>query len=230
MVVTSGKWSVLEWKYLIDHCLNERWTMFRHYDKHGKGIRAIPDGLNWQATDIKTFSKKCSNLELLIMGWKWNEDFISWPILPAPWMSLQDLQINCCPRFGNIFEDVELHLTLPNLQRIILEEDGEYWKQEREPSILPHLEGCSKLSVAVFHLGYFRFNEDTLPGEKLPLPQDLRVLNLSESKFHEEFMNQITYEDLKKVLPRLQKLTREPVPHWLVESDQYRFFTILQNT
>ena len=71
---------------------------------------------------------------------------------------------------------------------------------------------------------------ETLPGDKLPLPQDLRVLNLSESKFHEEFMNQITYEDLKKVLPRLQKLTREPVPHWLVESDQYRFFTILQNT
>ena len=84
--------------------------------------------------------------------------------------------------------------------------------------------------VAIFNFGYFRFHEETLPGDELPLPQDLRVLNLSESKFHEEFMNQITYEDLKKVLPRLQKLTREPLPHWLVESDQYRFFTILQNS
>ena len=54
------------------------------------------------------------------MGLDMNASMQSWPMLAAPWTSLQDITIHCRPNFGRIFEDVELHMTLPNLWRIVL--------------------------------------------------------------------------------------------------------------
>ena len=202
----SDEWLALDWKFLIEKCSNERWISFRHFSGDQVYIG------NWQTKDIESIAIKCPNLSLLIMGINMNANMQSWPMLAAPWTSLQDLQIDCRPKFGGIFEGVELHLTLPNLWRIILSEDGDYHKQEREPSFLPDLKGCNKLDVVVFKRGFFRFGEDILPGDDLPLPPGLNVLNLMRSQFHEEFMNRIKYEDIKKVLPGLERLIKsEPL-------------------
>ena len=206
-VAISDEWSALDWTFLIEKCLNERWISFRHFSgEHSSVLRgANPDG-HWQTKDIESIATKCPNLQLLIMGITMNANMQSWPMLAAQWTSLVDLTIHCRPKFGGIFEGVELHLTLPNLWRIVLTEDVEYHKQEREPSFLPDLKGCNKLQVAVFMYGFFRFGEDILPGDDLPLPPGLDTLNLGRSQFHEEFMNRIKYEDIKKVLPGLKRL------------------------
>ena len=126
----------------------------------------------------------------------------SWPILPTPWTSLQNLTIRSL-KFGAIFEGVELHLTLPNLRKIFLFELGKH-EQDDEPSFLPNLKGCNKLEAAIFLHGFFRFNGKILPGDELPLPPGLEWLNLMGSRFHEDFMNRIKEGDIKKVLPLLQ--------------------------
>ena len=185
----SEEWSPLEWKFLIMKCLNERWNSFIQRN----------DVAPWYQEDFITIANKCPNLKKLRMGMDANL-LQSWPMLPAPWTSLQDLTIQC-PQFGNVFEGVELHLTLPNLIKIWLHDDRD---QDTEPSFLPDLEGCDQLEIAIFFLGFCRFNGDVIPGDGLPLPQGLRTLNIRGCRFHEEFMNRITYEDIKKVLPGLQ--------------------------
>ena len=194
-------------------CLNNKWKSFRHFSGDQVHMR------HWQAKDIESFSIKCSNLKLLIMGLDMNASMQSWPMLAAPWTSLQDITIHCRPNFGRIFEDVELHMTLPNLWRIVLTEDNHLHchEQERQPSFLPDLRGCNKLKYAIFMRGFYRFGDDILPGftsmrraigpgDDLPLPQGLDTLNLMGSTFHEEFMNRLKYEDIKKVLPQLERL------------------------
>ena len=110
----SDEWSTLDWKFLMKKCLNNKWKSFRHFSGDQVHMR------HWQAKDIESFSIKCSNLKLLIMGLDMNASMQSWPMLAAPWTSLQDITIHCRPNFGRIFEDVELHMTLPNLWRIVL--------------------------------------------------------------------------------------------------------------
>ena len=201
----SEDWSAMEWKFLVDKCLNATCLRFYQYGSH-----------NWHTQDIESISIKCPNLQQLIMNLKMNANLQSWPLLAAPWTSLQDLTIHCHTKLGGIFESVELHLTLPNLARIFLTEDGEYLTQEREPSFLPDLEGCTKLEIAVFMHGFFRFGDDILPGDNLPLPPGLTNLNLMGSRFHEEFMNRINYEEIKKVLPRLQCFGACRIPEHLL--------------
>ena len=194
-------------------CLNERWTTFRHFSGDQFNIGNFGDQFNignWQTKDIESFSIKCPNLKVLIMGVNMNVSMQSWPMLAAPWTSLQDLQIHCRPNFGNIFEDIELHMTLPNLWKIVLTEDNHLDdpKQKREPSFLPDLEGCIQLKYALFMHGFYRFGDDILPGDELhvPLPPTLNTLNLRGSTFHEEFMNRPKYEDIKKLVPKLERL------------------------
>ena len=191
-VVISGEWSALDWKFLTDRCLNEGWSSFHHYGSQYKLCHT---------TDLEAMFYKCPSMKLLMMPL--NANIVpSWPILPTPWTSLQELIIHS-PKFGGIFEGVALHLTLPNLGQIYLYYKGNQ-KVDTEPSFLPDLEGCDKLEVAVFLQGFFRFNGEILTGDELPLPPGLKRLNLMGSRFHEEFMNGIEYEDIKKVLPGLQ--------------------------
>ena len=191
-MVINEEWSVAEKKFLVKKCLNEGCMNFVQYGRQ-----------HWRSKDIKIISNNCPNLKQLMMDTNMNASMQSWPVLVAPWTSLQHLTLHMRPKFGGMFEGVELHLTLPNLATIVLMEDGEYNKVERTPSFLPDLEGCGKLKTAAFLHGFFRFNNDILPGEKLPFPLGLRNLNLMWSKFHDEFMNFVKYEEMKLVLPGL---------------------------
>ena len=203
-MVISEEWSATEWKFLVDKCLNDGWKTF--YCK-SKGVQCNTD-------DFVTIANKCSNLKAL--GFRLNIGVMqSWPVVPSPWTSLRHIYI-CSARFGGVFEHVELQMTLPNLERIMLQELGDN-NNIMEPSFLPDLEGCDKLELAVFNQGFFRFNGDILPGDKIPLPPGLKSLNLKDSRFHEEFMNQIKYEDIKKILPGLQFLNAsEIIPEHLL--------------
>ena len=160
-------------------------------------------------------SYKCPNMKLLMMPLNANT-VPSWPILPTPWTSLQVLTIHS-PKFGRIFEGVQLHLTLPNLRQIFLFYEGNQ-KVDTEPSFLPGLEGCDKLEVAVFLHGFFRFNGEILTGDDLPLPPGLKRLNLMGSRFHEEFMNGIKYEDIKKVRTGLRGFGACQIPEHVLQS------------
>ena len=193
----SEEWSPLELKFLVDKCLNEGWKTF--------GCRKDV----WQCTqdDFVSMANKCSKLRELGMGFNASK-MQSWPMLTSPWTSLQSITI-CSTNLGGIFEGVELHLTLPNLVRIFLQEIGR--EGNTEPSFLPDLEGCDKLEFAMFNHGFFRFNGDVLPGDELPLPPGLITLNLMGSRFHEEFMNRIKEEEIKRLLPGLQNFgPRDP--------------------
>ena len=209
-MVISKEWSAFDRKFLIKKCINERWKTFHQYSGNQVNIG------HWQKKDIESFCLKCPHLEEITMCLRTNITLQSWPMLASSWTSLQNLTIHCLPNFGGIFESVELHLTLPNLLRLYLTEDGEFNKQEREPSFLPDLEGCDKLKVAIFMHGFFRFSDDVIPGERLPLPPGLANINLMGSRFHEEFMNSITIKDLKKVLPGLKNLGPCKIPEHML--------------
>ena len=199
----SGEWSASEWNFLRDKCLNEGWSNFHQQDKSN----------HWHAHDLETISTKCPNLKNLAM--QLNANIMpSWPILPTPWTSLQNLTIHSL-KFGGMFEGVELQQTLPNLRKIFLFVLGKQ-EQEKEPSFLPDLRGCDKLEAAIFLHGFFRFNGEILPGDEMPLPPGLKWMNLMGSRFHEEFMNRIKYEDIKKVLPLLQSFGVCKIPERFV--------------
>ena len=203
-VVISEEWSILEWRFLVDKCQNEGWSSFHHYRSQTH---------HWHTKDIETTSTKCPNLKGLMMNMDADANIMqSWPMLPTPWTSLQTLTI-WRTKLGGIFEGVKLHKTLPNLVEIRVcevREDG-----DTEPSFLPDLKGCDKLKLAVFLHGFFRFDGEILPGDELPLPPGLITLNLMGSRFQEEFMNRIKYEDIKKVQPGLQKFHSCQIPEHL---------------
>ena len=200
-MVINEEWSVAEKKFLVKKCLNEGCMNFVQYGRQ-----------HWRSKDIKIISNNCPNLKQLMMDTNMNASMQSWPVLAAPWTSLQDLILHMCPKFGGLFEGVELHQTLPNLAKIFLTEDGKYNQDERTPSFLPDLEGCGKLKTAIFLHGFFCFKDDIVPGEKLPFPIGLTKLNLMGSKFHDEYMNNVTYVEIKKVLPELENFGPCKVP------------------
>ena len=122
-------------------------------------------------------------------------------VLPSPWISLKNITLSCL-RFGHIFQGMKLEEILPHIVRFIIQERDA--RKDREPSLFPDLSGCQHLIIAVFFNGVFRFQTMINSGEKLPLPFCLENLNLHGCRFHEEFMNHIKLDDMKKIIPSLK--------------------------
>ena len=90
---------------------------------------------------ITTVAAKCS--ELLTLSFSHNLRLNSWPTFDTPWTSLTKLRFGDNVRIHNIFQNVELHHSLPNLK--IFEMKGTFSFPYMHPNILPDLSGCKQL-------------------------------------------------------------------------------------
>ena len=67
----------------------------------------------------------------------------SWPnLIPEPWTSVKELHLDVEMRNANMFEDVNLPISFPNLTSLNLELTS---FGTRHPIILPDLSGCERL-------------------------------------------------------------------------------------
>ena len=186
-MAVNSDWTEEDWKFMLD-CLNNTTTSLHNFGQRGVIME-----------EIVLIFKKAPNLRALKTELHIGQN--SRMVLPSPWISLKEITLGCL-RFGNIFQGIKLEETLPNIVRfIICEKDA---RKDRDPSLFPDLSGCQHLIIAVFFHGVFHFGRKINSGEKLPLPFGLTNLNLRGCRFHEEFMNHIKFNDMKKIIPSLK--------------------------
>ena len=190
-VAINSDWTREDWKFMLN-CLNETTISLHNY-----GRRGILQG------EMEMIVGKCPNLQEFMTVLDSGQN--SWMMLQSPWISLEVITLSCL-RFGRIFQGIKLEETLPHIVMFIITEHDAH--EDRDPSVFPDLSGCQHLTKAVFLHGYFRFGKIINSGEKLPLPLGLKTLNLYGCRFHEGFMNNISYKDMKKIIPTLK--TFEP--------------------
>ena len=186
-VAVNSDWKSEDWKFMLD-CLNNTTTSFHNFGQRGINME-----------EIVIIFEKASNLRHLATVLHIDQN--SRMVLPSPWISLKRITLSCL-RFGHIFQGVKLEETLPHIVTLIVSEKA---RENGEPSIFPDLSGCQHLILAVFFHGLFRFERMINSGEMLPLPSGLETLNLRGCRFHEEFMNHITINEMKKIIPSLKR-------------------------
>ena len=120
-----------------------------------------PTGFTFDSDDLILLATRFKNLKklhfadirwLIIQGWNFQENakslilytrIASWPdLLPEPWTSLQELHLDMSSDNYEMFKDVDLHISFPNLTLLSID----LWTiNDEEPFLLPDLSGCEHL-------------------------------------------------------------------------------------
>lgn len=140
------------------------------------------------AESLEKLPIKCPELvDLVLMS----PELCSWPKFRAPLTLLKKLCLDCLVH--NLFENVELHNCLPNIEKIIL-------GNLNVSLVLPNMGMCKKLREIKLNIGEFRLKSVTdLPRglKKLygptfnlappVLPTDAKLVGVDRSKLDEHF-------------------------------------------
>ena len=124
--------------------------------------------------EILAISDKCPKLRSL---WLCFFNVGSWPILSAPWTSLRDLNLEFSKSQGDLFSDVKLHHSLPNLAWVSF-----IIHDKRSCFTLPDMKDCRKLRAIFLYGGKFSVSR---------FPRDLKtflghgtIINMTKETFH----------------------------------------------
>ena len=124
--------------------------------------------------DISALSSKCPNLVLLRFH---AIQLTGWPTEHNYWHSLDKLSLSFTTS-PNIFRDIQLHRTLPNLRQLRITEDG------CPPIMLPDMTQCHKLTlVEIIGGGHQSFCFQCSFRERVPFPTSLERLSISMVEF-----------------------------------------------
>ena len=116
--------------------------------------------------EILRLAEKCPNMRSL-----WYPAISSWPTLGTPWYSLKYLGINLDS--NNIFDNVELHSSLPNLMYLDIRGN---WQSRHHRITLPDMRGCNELRIVILGDGSHFWSPDGI----IPFPPGLRRLETAD--------------------------------------------------
>ena len=145
-------------------------------------------GIQISETDILNMTAKCSKTKELLL-----EDMAieTWPTLIAPWMSVTSLMLRDTRLRADLFSDVKLHHSLPNLEIFSLSVSSSTCQESvfqwcpPTPIVLPDMGRCKNLksvTLTFFHypLCSSKLSAGLLEGDflvqDLGLPRDLREI------------------------------------------------------
>ena len=146
-------------------------------------------GFPWTTMSISgsEFSKlaeSCPKMETLYLN---NMTVNAWPLaFNPPCLSLKKLIIHGCMMDHDLYKNVIMHQSIPNLEQFI-------WMQDRwskNAFILPDLSGCHKLKKVILDNGTF-----TAPS--IPFPRSLKMLTRNMASMPAPLMTGFTKASLQ---------------------------------
>lgn len=131
--------------------------------------------------DLKTIAERCPNLRYLeFLGYR----IPPWTAFNKPWSSLKTLSLVFTKMNWNTFESAQLHLDLPNIERldlykpILTSEPSE----SHDALLIPDLSVCARLDK--LYLEDMFFMMPRMPSNKNPFPSQVRRLVVHEGIFY----------------------------------------------
>lgn len=123
--------------------------------------------------NLATLAEKCPNLRTLeLHGCR----LPPWAAFDQPWSSLENLFLVCASMSWNMFENGELHLSLPNIRRLDLymPQTTNAPTENHNVLLLPDLNSCAELDTICLENGHFMMPR--MPSFHDPLPPHLGKL------------------------------------------------------
>ena len=166
-------------------------------------------GSGKESIDIMDLAERCPNLKrLLLKGIRID----AWPVLPQPWMSIENLHLySPNSPFG---DKTELHQSLPNLRKFDFSSD-------RYPIqlVLPDMTRCLRLEKVWLAYGQFAFTTD--PTDNLPRSlEEFELLGMQDTWFFNLAEKRVlSYWEADALMKLLDEYTDDCVIDW---SDGYR--------